>query len=94
MRDARNLWAALESAGGVSLRDGSWQHPDLAPTAADLDDPLGYVERRLHPPAPDALDDELQRLLSGADADPSGPAPEPGGGPEGEGEGGHQSPPE
>ena len=79
MREARTLWAALESAGGVALRDGSWAYPDLAPTAADLDDPLGYVERRLHPPAPDALDAELAQLLSdsddadGPDRPPTGP---------------------
>ncbi|GAA2492434.1 zinc-dependent metalloprotease [Terrabacter carboxydivorans] len=45
MRDAANLWAALENAGGASLRDGRWAHPDLAPTSADLDDPIGFVER-------------------------------------------------
>ena len=45
LRDAANLWAALESAGGATLRDGRWAHPDLAPTSADLDDPIGYVER-------------------------------------------------
>src|SRR6476469_3836475 len=45
LRDAANLWAALESSGGVTARDGAWAHPDVAPTAADLDDPLGYVER-------------------------------------------------
>lgn len=45
LRDAANLWAALESAGGQQLRDGRWAHPDLAPTAADLDDLIGYVER-------------------------------------------------
>jgi putative hydrolase len=45
LRDAANLWAAVESAGGQQLRDAQWSHPDLAPTAADLDDPIGYVER-------------------------------------------------
>lgn len=69
LRDARNLWAALEAAGGVALRDGSWDYPDLAPTAADLDDPLGYVERRLHPPTDD-MDAELDRLLSGESGAP------------------------
>ncbi len=65
LKDARNLWAALEQAGGVELRDGSWQHLDLAPTATDLDDPLGYVDRRTRPPVKDALDAELDALLSG-----------------------------
>jgi putative hydrolase len=45
LRDAANLWAALESAGGQQLRDGRWAHPDLAPTSTDLDDPIGFVER-------------------------------------------------
>ena len=31
--------------GGADLRDSRWAHPDLAPTAADLDDPIGYVQR-------------------------------------------------
>lgn len=65
LRDARNLWAALQERGGLVLRDGSWAHPDLAPTSADLDDPLGYVERRANPPAPDAMDAELDALLAG-----------------------------
>ncbi|GAA2034364.1 hypothetical protein GCM10009740_26230 [Terrabacter terrae] len=45
LRDAANLWAALDSAGGAALRDGRWAHPDLAPTSADLDDVIGFVEK-------------------------------------------------
>ena len=45
LRDAANLWAALEAKHGADGRDGGWGHPDVAPTGADLDDPLGYVER-------------------------------------------------
>jgi putative hydrolase len=43
MRDAANLWAALRDARGVDGRDAVWSHPDLVPTSADLDDPLGFV---------------------------------------------------
>ena len=48
-------------------------HPDLLPTAADLDDPLGFREDAT---APEALseadfDAELRRLLDGPSADPS-----------------------
>jgi len=43
MRDAANLWAAVREARGVEGRDAVWAHPDLVPTAADLDDPLGFV---------------------------------------------------
>ncbi|WP_374970184.1 zinc-dependent metalloprotease [Terrabacter sp. BE26] len=45
LRDAANLWAALESTGGAALRDGRWAHPDLAPTSKDLDDVIGFVEK-------------------------------------------------
>ncbi len=45
VRDAANLWAALRTAKGYEARDAAWAHPDLVPTSADLDDPLGYVER-------------------------------------------------
>ncbi len=66
MRDAANLWAALESASGATARDAAWAHPDLAPTAADLDDPLGYVERAGHPTADDSeMDAALDALLRG-----------------------------
>ncbi|KNX36547.1 zinc-dependent metalloprotease [Luteipulveratus halotolerans] len=68
LRDAANLWAALEEAGGAQARDTAWEHPDFAPSGADLDDPLAYVERRTGsaPAAPerDALDDELDKLLA------------------------------
>ncbi len=45
LRDAANLFAALTAAGGAEARDKAWGHPDVAPTSADLDDILGYVER-------------------------------------------------
>ena len=66
LRDAANLFAALEAAGGPGARDAAWRHPDLAPGTADLDDPLGYVDRTSRP-ATDAMDAELDRLLSGED---------------------------
>lgn len=68
LRDAANLWAALESAHGQAERDRAWAHPDVAPTGADLDDPLGYVERHGSGAAAqgDAMDAELDRLLRGA----------------------------
>lgn len=48
-RDATNLFAALRAQGGVDARDAVWGHPDLMPDGADLDDPLGYAERRGNP---------------------------------------------
>ncbi|MFE0136122.1 zinc-dependent metalloprotease [Streptomyces sp. NPDC059037] len=43
LRDASRLWASLTDARGVDGRDGLWAHPDMLPTASDLDDPDGFV---------------------------------------------------
>lgn len=43
LRDASRLWASLTDARGVDGRDGLWAHPDMLPTAEDLDDPDGFV---------------------------------------------------
>lgn len=45
-RDAAALWAAISADGGPEARDAVWEHPDLMPTADDLDDPQGYARRR------------------------------------------------
>ena len=62
IRDAQNLWAALEDSRGIEGRDHVWSHPDLVPQASDLNDPLGYVagERQTET---DDLDDALRKLL-------------------------------
>lgn len=65
LRDAANLWAALEAEAGQEARDAAWAHPDLTPTANDLDDPLGYVERVSNRSSDDTnMDEELERLLN------------------------------
>jgi len=63
VRDAANLWAALRQAKGADARDAAWTHPDLVPTSADLDDPLGFVHRDEEAPALDDLDAQIARLL-------------------------------
>jgi putative hydrolase len=45
LRAAAALWRLVGDRHGVSVRDGVWAHPDLAPTAADLDDPLDFADR-------------------------------------------------
>ena len=72
LRDAANLWAALESRGGASARDSAWAHPDVAPTSADLDDPLGYVDRFMSRGTRDEMDAALDALLSEGDAGEEG----------------------
>jgi putative hydrolase len=42
LRDAATLWGALRDREGPAARDAVWAHPDLVPTADDLDDPLGF----------------------------------------------------
>lgn len=45
-RDAAALWAHIAASGGTTARDAVWDHPDLMPTAEDLDDPTGFERRR------------------------------------------------
>jgi len=45
LRDASRLWASLTDARDIEGRDGLWEHPDMLPTAQDLDDPDGFVHR-------------------------------------------------
>jgi len=45
-RDAAALFAHVLRAGGPEARDAVWDHPDLLPGTADLDDPAGYLARR------------------------------------------------
>ncbi|MFV0407982.1 MAG: zinc-dependent metalloprotease [Propioniciclava sp.] len=64
IRDAANAWAALRTARGVEQRDAVWAHPDLVPTAADLDDPLSFAERGAQvSTSTDDLDAALAQLL-------------------------------
>jgi putative hydrolase len=88
LRDASALWGSLRSREGQDARDAVWAHPDLLPTASDLDDPLGFGEDRA--PAADtaggALSDEdfdaalvdlLDSEAGGQDQDGSGEDPGP-----------------
>ena len=43
LRDAAALWAAMYQLHGTSARDGLWNHPDLLPSAEDLDDPMSFA---------------------------------------------------
>lgn len=73
MRDAAALWNVIEASRGISARDGVWAHPDLMPTAEDLDDPVGYTERRLAAEQQSAdVDAAIAALLDQRpDADPA-----------------------
>lgn len=45
-REATRLWGLIAQEAGPQARDAVWDHPDLMPTAEDLDDPAGYAARR------------------------------------------------
>lgn len=67
-RDAARLWAQLAADGGAAARDAVWEHPDLMPTAEDLDDPAGYQARRTAAGEEHAdLDRALEEILGEAD---------------------------
>ncbi|AJR18286.1 hydrolase [Pimelobacter simplex] len=70
LRDASTLWGGLRSRSGQEARDGVWMHPDLLPTAADLDDPLSFRAEATAPEelSADEFDAELRKLLDGPDA--------------------------
>ncbi|HYO41283.1 MAG TPA: zinc-dependent metalloprotease [Nocardioidaceae bacterium] len=72
LRDASALWGSLRSRKGQSGRDAVWEHPDLLPTSADLDDPLGFQEGSV--PASEALTDaEFDAAIADLLDDEAGP---------------------
>jgi putative hydrolase len=80
LRDASALWGSLRSRKGQDARDAVWAHPDLLPTAADLDDPLGFQEGAA--PEPETLTDAefdaaLAELLDNPGGDGDGDGTEP-----------------
>ena len=62
LRDAANLWAAVRDARGAEGRDAVWSHPDLVPTSADLDDPIGFA--RTDAAARSSDDDDFDAALA------------------------------
>jgi putative hydrolase len=47
LREAAVLWERLTQAVGSDARDGVWQHPDLLPSAEDLDEPARFIDRMI-----------------------------------------------
>jgi putative hydrolase len=42
LREAAALWESVTASRGMEARDALWAHPDLLPSAADLDDPTAW----------------------------------------------------
>ncbi len=72
LRDAATLWGALRSARGPQAREQVWSHPDLMPTSADLDDPLGFAPGGRSDDASAVTDEEFDAALAELlDSDPA-----------------------
>jgi putative hydrolase len=70
LREATALWRAVGDAVGVEQRDAIWAHPDLLPTAEDLDDPSALIARLTgvesdSTEGDDDFDQALEQLLRG-----------------------------
>jgi putative hydrolase len=91
LRAASELWRKLTDQQGIEDRDALWGHPDLLPTADDLDDPARFVDRTASQAAD--LDDPIAALERTAAADaPREESPESPGSPEGPGASGPEPP--
>lgn len=72
-REAATLWATITAKQGLEGRDAVWQHPDLLPTEADLDDPTGYFTRQQEEDATMSdLDAALAEIFESADQEAAG----------------------
>ena len=76
LRDASALWGSLRSRQGKEARDAVWAHPDLLPTAAQLDDPLGFREDL--PEVAELTDEDFDKAIGELLDKESGPGNEPG----------------
>ncbi len=77
LREAAALWWAVAEKHDTAVRDHLWDHPDLLPTAEDLDDPLGFAETVGIDPLAEltaddfATDDDAKPASEGAETDDS-----------------------
>lgn len=68
LREAAAMWRLVAERGGIAARDQLWAHPDLLPTAEEIEHPARLLERLglagAEPtPAEDEFDRELAALL-------------------------------
>ncbi len=70
LREAAALWQKLSDTLGIAGRDALWSHPDLVPTAEDIDDPSALIARVTSgTPEPDEVDRALEDLLNDEDGE-------------------------
>ena len=60
-REAMAMWQQLAAELGTAVRDSIWMHPDLLPSAEDIQDPSALIKRLSGDD--DDFDSELNKLL-------------------------------
>ena len=63
LREAASFWSLVTEAIGVEARDAYWQHPDLLPDSAAIDNPGLFIATLGRDEQQDDLDRELRDLL-------------------------------
>ncbi|GAB2570239.1 zinc-dependent metalloprotease [Leucobacter ruminantium] len=65
LRDAAAVWRLVAERSDAATRDGLWAHPDLLPTAEELDHPARLLERLgIAGAGPSLADDEFDAALA------------------------------
>lgn len=77
LREAAAMWQQVTDAVGTAQRDALWSHPDLVPTADDIDAPQALIARleaeaRGERPEQDEMDLALEDLLRGEERNDDG----------------------
>jgi putative hydrolase len=68
LREAAQLWKEIGHRLGSSKRDAIWDHPDLLPTIAEIENPeLLFARLGEAQTDGDAMDNELRKLLDNPD---------------------------
>src|SRR5215471_6828262 len=73
LREAAELWKGLTEARGIDGRDALWAHPDLLPTAEDLEDPDSFSRGSPELDISDLTDEQGGPDSSGPQDDERGP---------------------
>lgn len=60
-RESMAMWQQVSDEVGTAVRDSIWMHPDLLPSAADIQDPSPLIKRLSG--GDDDFDSELNKLL-------------------------------
>ncbi len=64
LREAASMWREIGTAVGIEKRDDLWNHPDVLPSATDIENPTALISKlREDGKHPDAFDQALRDLL-------------------------------